>query len=237
MKLKNSKKKYDLFYVGDHVYFNNTIYRIVYSEGYMGFGYDIFKNKPNWEDDIVAINFEDDFEFIERKRSTLPFNEVFFKGDKTIYFDEYSNRTEVNRFRGDEDNKELALLYVIAKSKDIDVSPFYYFNSTEKSNKTSKTLKDFYAEEFRKEVEKEDIKDSYDFKISSELQNSLESLFEEDDLVQVSDEDIEDWINRIMGHSVQVKKEEKTEKPIESEKQIKSNKQTILKELLEKLKR
>lgn len=133
MKLKDTKRKYDLFYVDDYVYFDNTVYKIVYSEGYIGYGYDIFKNKPTWEEDIVAINFEDDFEFIDRKRSTLPFNEVFFKGDKTVYFDEYSNRTEVNRYSEDKDNKELAILYVIAKSKGIHVNKVfnYQYNSIE----------------------------------------------------------------------------------------------------------
>lgn len=139
MKLKNSKKRYDLFYVGDHVYFDNTIYRIVYSEGYIGYGYDIFKNKPNWEDDIVAINFEDEFEFIEEKRSTRPFNEVFFKGDRTIYFDEFANKTEVKRFSSDADNKELAVLYVVAKSKKIDMKNFV---------KTKKILADYYINAF-----------------------------------------------------------------------------------------
>ena len=160
MKLKDAKKKYDLFYVGDNVYFDNTIYKIVYSEGYIGYGYDIFKNKPTWEEDIVAINFEDNFEFIERKRSTLPFNEVFFKGDKTVYFDEYSNRTEVNRFKNDEYNKELAILHVIAKSKGIDTSRLYLLDLEDSVNKLTreypKTVKDYYAKAFEKELEKED---------------------------------------------------------------------------------
>ena len=145
MKLKDTKRKYNLFYVDDYVYFDNTVYKIVYSEGYIGYGYDIFKNKPTWEEDIVAISLEDNFEFIDRKRSTLPFNEVFFKGDKTIYFDEYSNRTEVNRHSEDTDNKELAILYVIVKSKNIHMNKIFnhQYNSIEdtKCIKVRKTKK------------------------------------------------------------------------------------------------
>ena len=44
MKLKDTKRKDNLFYVDDYVYFDNTVYKIVYSEGYIGYGYDIFKN-------------------------------------------------------------------------------------------------------------------------------------------------------------------------------------------------
>lgn len=181
MKLKDTKRKYNLFYVDDYVYFDNTVYKIVYSEGYIGYGYDIFKNKPTWEEDIVAINFEDDFEFIDRKRSTLPFNEVFFKGDKTIYFDEYSNRTEVNRFRNDKYSKELAVLHAIAKSKGIDTSHLYLLDLEDNVNKLtkecSKTVKDYYAEAFEKELEKEDKEEAnrdYDLlysKILSELKD------------------------------------------------------------------
>lgn len=181
MKLKDTKRKYNLFYVDDYVYFDNTVYKIIYSEGYIGYGYDIFKNKPTWEEDIVAINFEDDFEFIDRKRSTLPFNEVFFKGDKTIYFDEYSNRTEVNRFRNDKYSKELAVLHAIAKSKGIDTSHLYLLDLEDNVNKLtkecSKTVKDYYAEAFEKELEKEDKEEAnrdYDLpysKILSELKD------------------------------------------------------------------
>lgn len=193
MKLKDAKRRYDLFYVNDYVYFDNTIYRIVSSEGYIGYGYDIFKNKPTWEEDIVAINFEDDFEFIDRKRSTLPFNEVFFKGDKTVYFDEYSNRTEVNRHSEDKDNKELAILYAIAKSKDIDIKHLYLIND---NNKNEKTLKEYYAEAFEKELEKEDKEEAnrdYDLlysKILGELKD-----YNIEDVEPISDKEINSYVN------------------------------------------
>ena len=121
MKLINPEYEREdrLFYVDDIIYYKpeDKEYRVVESFGHVAKAVPLYKY--SFKDDVVGYFIFNDKDVTFIRKSTKPFNEIFFKGDKTMYYDEYSNRFEVKRFEDDEDNKELAILYAIAKSKRI----------------------------------------------------------------------------------------------------------------------
>lgn len=63
------------------------------------------------------FTWDDDFAFVQF--STLPYQEIFIKGNRTIYFDEFSNKHEIKLADGDRNEPYLAVLYLLAKSKGI----------------------------------------------------------------------------------------------------------------------
>lgn len=162
MRLGRDERKVDCFYVGDMFKYvvptddgeEDYIYKVVQSAGYACIAACI---EGDSDDEYVMFTLADGIIFLQR--STKPFDEIFFKGDKTIYYDDYSNRTEITRHPDDEDNPSDAVLLAVAKAKGVTSRDLFRFFEPELYRETIRQEKQERkdSEQLAKFVEKNEL--------------------------------------------------------------------------------